>query len=44
MISSLAIATPFKKNVRHLAFGCYSGQTMFSKLNKHHEHNTRTDV
>ncbi|AWC85306.1 L-aspartate oxidase [Enterobacter cloacae complex sp. FDA-CDC-AR_0164] len=29
-----------KKNVRYLAFGCYSDQTLFSKLNKNHEHNT----
>ncbi|TYR27123.1 L-aspartate oxidase [Enterobacter cloacae] len=29
-----------KKNVRHLALRCYSAQTLFSKLNKNHEHNT----
>ncbi|HBD82250.1 MAG TPA: L-aspartate oxidase, partial [Leclercia adecarboxylata] len=28
-----------KKNVRFLAFGCYAGQTLFSKLNTHHERN-----
>ncbi|QBC04906.1 L-aspartate oxidase [Enterobacter cloacae] len=34
------MATAFKKNVRYLAFRCYSDQTLFSKLNKNHEHNT----
>ncbi|NTZ48447.1 L-aspartate oxidase [Lelliottia aquatilis] len=38
----LGCATRPKKNVRFIAFGCYSGQTLFSKLNKHHEHNSRT--
>ncbi|AUY40450.1 MAG TPA: L-aspartate oxidase [Leclercia adecarboxylata] len=35
----LVIATNLKKNVRFLAFGCYAGQTLFSKLNTHHERN-----
>ncbi|KAA3580222.1 hypothetical protein D1174_18975 [Enterobacter cloacae] len=36
----LVIATENKKNVRYLALRCYSAQTLFSKLNKNHEHNT----
>ncbi|RHH99531.1 L-aspartate oxidase [Enterobacter cloacae] len=36
----LVIATRIKKNVRYLAFRCYSAQTLFSKLNKNYEYNT----
>ncbi|RTM28251.1 L-aspartate oxidase [Enterobacter bugandensis] len=36
----LVIATSIKKNVRYLAFRCYSAPTLFSKLNNNHEHNT----
>ncbi|AXF58104.1 L-aspartate oxidase [Leclercia sp. W6] len=40
----LAIATTLKKNVRFIAFRCYAGQTLFSKLNTHHERNFRTHL
>ncbi|RTP86819.1 L-aspartate oxidase [Enterobacter asburiae] len=33
------MATPLKKNVRYIAFECYSDPTLFSKLNNNHEHN-----
>ncbi|KAA1063652.1 L-aspartate oxidase [Enterobacter mori] len=44
MTLRLVTITTYKKNVRNVSARCYSGQTLFSKLNKHHEHNARTSL